>query len=71
MATPGNARRGLRAAKRLYPFAIAAYRRWDRLSPKEKERYKKAAQQYAKQGAGYARQAASKVPRGPFRGRSR
>jgi hypothetical protein len=69
MATPGNARRSVRAAKRLYPLALEAYRRWSRLSPKEKERYKKAAQSYAKQSAGYARQAASKVPRGPFRGR--
>jgi hypothetical protein len=69
----GNARRALRIAKRLYPLGIAAYRRWDKLSPKEKERYKRQARDYAQQSAAAARQAASQLrDRAPSgRGRKR
>jgi hypothetical protein len=48
-------------AKMLYPLALAAYRRWDRLSPEEKERYKRQARYYAEQSAHYAREAASQL----------
>jgi hypothetical protein len=61
MGPAGNARRAVRVAKRLYPLALTAYRRWDRLSPKEKERYKRQARQYAEQSAHYARQAVSQL----------
>ena len=33
----------LRGARRLAPLAMEAYRRWDRLTPAEKERYKERA----------------------------
>ena len=40
----------LRAARRLAPLAIGAYRRWQRLTPEEKERYKQRARDYAQRG---------------------
>lgn len=50
MAGPLAARRAARAARRLYPFALAAYERWQRMSPEEKERYKARARRYAERG---------------------
>jgi hypothetical protein len=64
MPGPGSARRAVRVAKRLYPLAVAAYHRWDQLSPREKERYKRQARRYAEQSATYARQAVSRLPGG-------
>jgi hypothetical protein len=61
MGPAGNARRAVRMAKMIYPLALAAYRRWDRLSPQEKERYEQQARRYAQQSAHYARLAASQV----------
>jgi hypothetical protein len=58
MGGPYATRRTLRVAKRLYPLMLAAYHRWDQLTPKQKEQYKRQAKRYAEQGAGYARQAA-------------
>jgi hypothetical protein len=46
-----------RAARRAYPLARAAYRRWERLSPEEKERYKRQARQYAERGRDAGRKA--------------
>jgi hypothetical protein len=68
-----NARRAVRVAKRLYPLAIAAYRSWDRLSPQEKERYKRQARSYAEQSASYAKQAVTQLrdQAPPRRGRRR
>jgi hypothetical protein len=69
MGPAANARRAARMARRLYPLAIAAYRRWDRLSPQEKERYKRQARQYAEQSAHYARLAVSELTkRSPTKG---
>ena len=74
MGGPYATRRTVRAAKRIYPLVLVAYRRWEQLSPKEKEKYKRQARRYAeqgvgvaKQGAGYARQAIAKVPSDRFR----
>ena len=61
MGPAANARRAVRVAKRIYPLAIAAYRQWDRLSPQEKERYKRQARRYAEQSAHYAREAVSQL----------
>jgi TRAP-type C4-dicarboxylate transport system substrate-binding protein len=44
------ARRAARYARRAWPFVLAAYRRWDRLPPEEKERYRKRARETAKRG---------------------
>jgi hypothetical protein len=71
MGPAGNARRAARMARRLYPLAIAAYRRWDRLSPQEKERYKRQARQYAEQSAHYARLAVSELGKRAPTGRGR
>ena len=44
------ARRAMRLARRLYPVALAAYRRWQSLTPEEKERYRRQAREYANRG---------------------
>ena len=41
------ARRAVRYARRAWPVLLAAYRRWDQLTPEEKERYRRMAQQTA------------------------
>ena len=63
--------RAYRAARRLYPLAREAWRRWDKLSDAEKERYKKQAQQYASDAVRLARDAASRTPRRGGRKRRR
>jgi hypothetical protein len=37
-------------ARRGWPLALEAYRRWDRMTPEEKERYKNQARQVAQRG---------------------
>jgi hypothetical protein len=44
MAGPLYARRAVRYARRAWPFILAAYRRWDRMTPEEKERYRRTGQ---------------------------
>ena len=39
-----------RAARRTWPYVLVAWERWQKLSPAEKERYKRRARQYAKRG---------------------
>jgi hypothetical protein len=56
-------RRAYRAARRLYPLALEAWRRWDKLSDSEKERYKRQAKRYADEALRLARDAASRAPR--------
>jgi hypothetical protein len=50
MPAPLVAQRAARAARRLWPVALMAYERWQSLSPEEKERYRRQAQQYAARG---------------------
>jgi hypothetical protein len=50
MGAPFAARRAIRAARRLYPVARAAYLRWQSLSPEEKERYRRMARDYTDRG---------------------
>ena len=45
---PGRIARVRQTARRAWPFALEAWRRWDRLAPHEKERYKRMASDYAK-----------------------
>jgi hypothetical protein len=40
----------VRTAKRAWPVLLEAYRRWDQLSPAQKERYRQMAAQYAQRG---------------------
>ena len=39
-----------RAARRAWPIVLMAWERWQKLSPDEKERYKKRAREYADRG---------------------
>jgi hypothetical protein len=36
--------------RRLWPYVLMAWERWQRLSPEEKERYKRQARDYAERG---------------------
>jgi len=44
------ARRGVRYARRAWPFVLAAYRRWEQLTPEEKERYRQRARDTVDRG---------------------
>ena len=47
---PGRARSAARGARRLWPYVLMAWERWQSLSPEEKERYKKQARGYMERG---------------------
>jgi len=72
MATqPG---RGRKAARRLAPLALEAWRRWQSLPPEEKERYRSLARRYAERGRGVGRTAYDRFGRrggGPPQARGR
>jgi hypothetical protein len=46
----GRAGRALSGARRLWPYLLMAWERWQALSPEEKERYKNRAREYAGRG---------------------
>ena len=46
----GRAGRAVYMAKRVTPLALEAYRRWQKLTPEQKERYTKMAREYAARG---------------------
>ena len=50
MPSPIVARRALRSARRMAPVAMELYRRWQTLSPEEKERYRAMVRRYADRG---------------------
>ena len=53
MAEPGQRNRIARTRhgiRRVWPFVMMAWERWQRLSPAEKERYKRQARDYAERG---------------------
>jgi TRAP-type C4-dicarboxylate transport system substrate-binding protein len=46
-------RRGTKAvtsARRLWPYVLMAWERWQSLSPEQRERYKRQAREYAERG---------------------
>ena len=45
-----RARSAARGARRLWPYVLMAWERWQSLSPEEKERYKTQARGYAERG---------------------
>ena len=51
-----RARSAGRGARRLWPYVLMAYERWQSLSPQEKERYKQRARQYGDQARRMAEQ---------------
>lgn len=57
MATPLVVARAARTARRLYPFALAAYERWQALSDEDKERFKMRARVVAERGQQIGRDA--------------
>ena len=46
----GRTRSAARGARRVWPYVLMAWERWQALSPEEKERYKKRARGYAERG---------------------
>ena len=46
----GRIRSGVRGARRVWPYVLMAWERWQSLTPEEKERYKKQARGYAVRG---------------------
>jgi hypothetical protein len=46
----GRTRSAARGARRLWPYVLVAWERWQSLSPEEKERYKKQARGYVDRG---------------------
>ena len=64
MASSLAAQRAARAARRLAPIAIEAYRRWERLTPEEKERYRERMRLYGER-ARYAIQQTQERRRRP------
>jgi glycogen debranching enzyme len=45
-----RARSAVRGVRRVWPYVLMAWERWQSLSPEEKERYKKQARGYAERG---------------------
>jgi hypothetical protein len=46
----GRARTAVRGARRVWPYVLMAWERWQSLTPDEKERYKKQARGYMDRG---------------------
>ena len=55
--------RVIKVARRVAPLAAEAYRRWNQLSPEEKERYKARAREYAARGQTIGREALMRAER--------
>jgi TRAP-type C4-dicarboxylate transport system substrate-binding protein len=43
-------KRAAHGARRLWPYVMMAWERWQSLSPEQKERYKRQARDYAQRG---------------------
>jgi glycogen debranching enzyme len=64
-ARVGRARSAARGARRVWPYVLMAWERWQSLSPEEKERYKKQARTYMDRGKkALDAQRQSRPPRG-------
>jgi hypothetical protein len=61
MAAPVAVYKAARMARRVAPVAAEAYRRWNALSPEEKERYKQRARGYAQRGQEIGRDAIARA----------
>jgi glycogen debranching enzyme len=49
-ARGGRTARAAHSARRMWPYVLMAWERWQSLSPDDKERYKRQARQYAERG---------------------
>jgi len=47
---PGRAARTISGARRMWPYLLMAWERWQSLSPEQRERYKRQARDYAERG---------------------
>jgi hypothetical protein len=68
--SPGRAARArsaARGARRVWPYVLMAWERWQSLSPEEKERYKKQARGYVDRGKQALDAQRRRGPRGPGR----
>jgi len=50
--------------RRLWPYVLMAWERWQKLSPEEKERYKRQARDYAERGRKVIDERRRRRPRG-------
>jgi glycogen debranching enzyme len=50
VARGARARNAVRGARRVWPYVLMAWERWQSLSPEDKERYKKQARGYMDRG---------------------
>lgn len=46
----GRRARAVHGARRMWPYMLMAWERWQNLSPAQKERYKRQARDYAERG---------------------
>jgi len=46
----GRTRGAVRSARRMWPYVLMAWERWQSLSPEEKKRYRKQARGFAERG---------------------
>jgi glycogen debranching enzyme len=58
-----------RRVRRVWPYVLMAWERWQALSPEEKERYKRRAREYADRGRRVVDQRRGRRPRKPPGGR--
>jgi hypothetical protein len=49
----GRIRTGVRGARRVWPYVLMAWERWQSLTPEERERYKKQARGYMDRGRAF------------------
>ena len=63
-ARAGRTRSAVRGARRVWPYVLMAWERWQSLSPEEKERYKKQARGYFDRGKKALDAQRGKRPRG-------
>ena len=60
----GRIRSGVRGARRVWPYVLMAWERWQSLTPEEKERYKKQARGYVDRGRAALDSQRTRKPRG-------
>ena len=59
----GRTRGAVRGVRRVWPYVLMAWERWQSLSPEEKERYKKQARGYLDRGRSALRTQQRRPPR--------
>jgi hypothetical protein len=52
MSPSGRRQRAVQGVRRVWPYVLMAWERWQALPPVERERYKRRAREYAERGRG-------------------